>query len=655
MPPRDYVLLSNLGSGGTAEVFKAEDVATGDLSTLKVFHPSDTDDAPASADRGAPQAADSEWLTLAMREVALGQALSSPVWVETQGLFEIVASRAPSPSPEPVTPEEAAALRARAFDELTPVSALALRHPAHTQPASGVGQLALLRRHVEGASLADALHGWGLLGAQLPPEACMHAVYRVAGALAELHNLHLPPTFNAGALHGDVSPHNLLVDKGGVTFITDLGHAMPRRLEAPEKGQPPAGKLAYLAPEQLKGSGPTTTAEIYALGIVLWEALTMHRLFKAESDQETWARLQTRRVDPPSVLHAAVPPHLDTLVLAMLAENPSDRPQTMEEVQRALAALGGAVRHNLPAPPPPQSARRASSKHAKLTMHRLALGLTLTLRPASLSAGARSGPQRALASLGERWPWLARLPLERLCAPLSGIGLPPLQRRTRALALAAASVALLSASAWWLGQPTASPASEGAEASAPTSPASRTPAEPKAAQGFEGYDALPALPPEATDRSASRSDEPAQDAQTSAAREGDAPPAVNGATSSGGQGPATAATRTPSNAEADARNKNGEHGAKRTPRPVAREAQRGPAAPRPSGQGDATLVIAVVPWGRIWLDGRELGPSPQTLSVPPGTHRIAYGADAPDRSRVVKVSAGETQSLVLTRDKSGDS
>lgn len=639
MASRDYVLLSNLGSGGTAEVFKAQTVATGDLSTLKVFHPRETHAAVTGSDGNTPQLAQSEWLNLAIREVALGQALSSPVWVETQGLFEIIASAAPSSHAGRFAHGANASDKARVFAELTPVSALALRDPVSKPEALGVGQLALVRRHVEGASLADALHGWGLAGAQLAPAACMHAVYRAAGALAELHNLNLPPTFSEGALHGDVSPHNLLVDTEGVTFVTDLGHAIPRRVAALGKDTPPAGKLAYLAPELLAGSGATVTAEIYALGIVFWEVLTMHRLFKAENDQETWARLKARRIDPPSALRAALPPALDALVLAMLAEDPSQRPQTMEQVRTAIAEIGGDAPVYLPLLPPTHRIRRASSKQSTLATSQLALGQRLTLAPTQLIERGRTGRFRALTQRGGHWPWSSAAQTR-----LRRTGLLALPRRTRALALAAASAALFSAGAWWLNERTAPPEAQESEAAARMS---RDPTKSVPPQAPARTPNVPAAPASATNQTA-----------TDATDLGQVALEYDAATTESAPIAASARAAMSRSAKATTTERESPKKTRRTPNPrsAPRAAvQPSPSKTSPSDQDDATLVIVVVPWGRIWLDGRELGPSPQTLKVRPGTHRIAYGADAPERSRVVQTSAGETQSLVLTRDKSGNS
>src|SRR5438132_5453405 len=91
-----------------------------------------------------------------------------------------------------------------------------------------------------------------------------------------------------------------------------------------------------MSPEQVAGSEVDGRSDIFALGIVLHELLTGRRLFKADSDVQTLARVRECNVAPPSRLNPQLPPGLDAIVLKALAKNPDDRYGTAQEFRLAL-------------------------------------------------------------------------------------------------------------------------------------------------------------------------------------------------------------------------------------------------------------------------------------------------------------------------------
>jgi serine/threonine protein kinase len=96
--------------------------------------------------------------------------------------------------------------------------------------------------------------------------------------------------------------------------------------------------MAYIAPEQLQHGSANRKADVYAAAVVLWEALTGERLFLADSEAATIARVLTGEVVPPSSLVPDVPSELDAVVMRGLNRDPSERFETARDMARALEA-----------------------------------------------------------------------------------------------------------------------------------------------------------------------------------------------------------------------------------------------------------------------------------------------------------------------------
>ena len=139
-------------------------------------------------------------------------------------------------------------------------------------------------------------------------------------------------------VHRDFTPQNLLVGQDGVPRIVDFGVARAvGRLQATREGQL-KGKPAYMAPEQILTDEVDARADLFAASVMLWELLTMRRLFAASNDAAAVNRVLTRIVDPPSRVVPDVPRALDAVVMKGLAREPRERWQSAEEMAHALEA-----------------------------------------------------------------------------------------------------------------------------------------------------------------------------------------------------------------------------------------------------------------------------------------------------------------------------
>ncbi len=186
--------------------------------------------------------------------------------------------------------------------------------------------------HVRGETLARLLELAAERGEQPRPAV---AVAIAVGALAGLdaaHDARDDAGQPLGIVHRDVSPQNILVGIDGVPRILDFGIAKAMsRLHTTRPGQI-KGKLAYMAPEQRHGRAVDRRADVYAMGIVLWELLTGRRLFGADG---------AGPVAPPSTLAVGVSEAVDAAVQKALARDPDERFASARDFAVALEEGGG--------------------------------------------------------------------------------------------------------------------------------------------------------------------------------------------------------------------------------------------------------------------------------------------------------------------------
>jgi serine/threonine protein kinase len=214
-----------------------------------------------------------------------------------------------------------------------------IRHPNVVQTLDVVaveGELFLVMEYIEGESLARVISAGRRAGDRLPVS---HAVAILSGALYGLHAAHEATNERGEPLelvHRDMSPQNVLVGVDGVPRVLDFGVAKAAgRLQTTREGQL-KGKIAYMAPEQLQGGKIDRRVDVFAAGVVLWEALTGLRLFRGETDVEVFGKVLQGTVPLPSSMVPDIPPALDAIVLQSLARAPADRFESAHVMARAL-------------------------------------------------------------------------------------------------------------------------------------------------------------------------------------------------------------------------------------------------------------------------------------------------------------------------------
>jgi len=254
------------------------------------------------------------------------------------------------------------------------IAAAKLAHPnvvAIYDTAEEDGVVYLIMEYVDGPSLKDILRDLG----PLDPSVVAALGEQLASALGEAHD--------QGLVHRDVKPANILITNDGVAKVTDFGIAKAIGHEASTITGPGTvvGTAAYLAPEQLEGPDVDARADVYALGMVLYECLTGEQAFKGDTPTAVAAARLAREPLPPRALRADIPRALNDIVARSTRRDPGERYQDGRAMAAALAPLvharpteitaslvpsGGAHDDGSPPPlhgiePPPDAGRRGRS------------------------------------------------------------------------------------------------------------------------------------------------------------------------------------------------------------------------------------------------------------------------------------------------------
>lgn len=141
----------------------------------------------------------------------------------------------------------------------------------------------------------------------------------------------------SGIVHRDLKPQNVLVDGEGRARVTDFGIARAGLSEITQTGSV-LGTAQYLSPEQAQGLEVTAAADIYSVGVMLYETLTGRVPFEAESPVAVALKQVSEQPRAPSQLNPKVSPALDAVVLKALAKDPANRFSSAAEFIRALDA-----------------------------------------------------------------------------------------------------------------------------------------------------------------------------------------------------------------------------------------------------------------------------------------------------------------------------
>ena len=273
----------------------------------------------------------------------------------------------------------------------------ALAHPnicTIYEVAENEGELYIVMELVEGKTLAEMSAAGGL-----PPESVLRYAVQIASALARAHD--------RGIVHRDLKTANIVITTEGLVKVLDFGLAKQVGggiLEGPtrsfatiDNASSVSGTLPYMAPEILRGEIADHRSDLWALGIVLYEAVSGRLPFAGRTGFEISSAIMR---EIPAPLGPPVPPGLWAIIQRCLTKEPLQRYQRAGEVQAALEAIQSASMTSPPEPSPEPGSGRPTVFHSVQHVHVKKGAFLLLLGTTKGAFILRSNAQRSRWEVG---------------------------------------------------------------------------------------------------------------------------------------------------------------------------------------------------------------------------------------------------------------
>ncbi len=191
------------------------------------------------------------------------------------------------------------------------------------------GQFYIAMEYVKGHDLFKVLSRATKVGRRIPVELCLFVAAEVAKGLAYAHSAKDNDGRTLHIIHRDVSPSNVLISETGEVKVMDFGVARATMDGAQNDNRSRAGvlkgKLGYMSPEQVTGQPFDFRSDIFSLGIILYESITLKRLFLGRTDLETLVNIRDARIEHKFRKHNYIEEPVRALLRKALARNPDDR------------------------------------------------------------------------------------------------------------------------------------------------------------------------------------------------------------------------------------------------------------------------------------------------------------------------------------------
>lgn len=217
-----------------------------------------------------------------------------------------------------------------------------LRHPNIVPTLDIVsegGQLLIVMEYIEGESLAGLLRLVRDAGDRIPVAVACAIIHDLLLGLHEAHEARDDDGTALAIIHRDVSPQNVVIGLDGLTRVLDFGVAKARSRVHHSNEHEIKGKIPYMPPEQLFGEGVDRRVDVYAAGVLLWEALVGTRLFEGSSEEVLVRRIDAGDVAAPSSRVSGISPELDAVVMRALCKDRDGRFPTALAMAEALSAI----------------------------------------------------------------------------------------------------------------------------------------------------------------------------------------------------------------------------------------------------------------------------------------------------------------------------
>ncbi|MCR9164243.1 MAG: serine/threonine-protein kinase [Nannocystaceae bacterium] len=281
--------------------------------------------------------------------------------------------------------------------------AAGLNHSAIAQVmdfGTDAGEHYMTLEYVHGRSVFQLLRE---AGRALPRAVALTVAHEVAGALHYAHERCGSDGRPLGLVHRDVSPSNVLVSYDGDVKLVDFGIAKATAHSHATQTAAIKGKIAYMAPEQLRGEALDRRSDVFALCVVLYEMLLGKRCFSAPGEFALINKVAEAKFVKPSKIDPSFEPELEALLGEGLSADPEGRPRSARALQSRLESVASA--HGL------QLSRVALAEFMEHTFGQVDFPRTDCLPLPEVAAALQSDdPPIAIPSAPPQrsmWPWIA--------------------------------------------------------------------------------------------------------------------------------------------------------------------------------------------------------------------------------------------------------
>src|SRR5215813_67235 len=189
------------------------------------------------------------------------------------------------------------------------------------------GMKFITMEYIDGGDLKSLIIERG----KIPPQEAMDIVRQICHALQAAHA--------EGVVHRDLKPQNIMMDQNGRVVVMDFGIAHSQETPSMTMTGALMGTPEYMSPEQAKGEKTDSRADIFAVGIILYEMLTGKIPFRAGTVIETMYKRTQERATPPVDLDPSVPVQANRIVMKCLEKDPANRYQTVEELLKDVESV----------------------------------------------------------------------------------------------------------------------------------------------------------------------------------------------------------------------------------------------------------------------------------------------------------------------------
>ena len=195
----------------------------------------------------------------------------------------------------------------------------------------------IVMEYIDGCDLKKLIESSRKRNEAFPLKEAIYIAIEASGGLSHAHNLIDENGQPCNIVHRDISPPNILLSRDGEVKVTDFGLAKATTQISKTDPGMVKGKFSYLAPEAALGEAVDARADIFALGVVLWEMIAGRRLFYGDTDYHTVKLVQQANI--PRLSHvrpADVDEELERILDRALAREPAKRYQSAAEFSKAL-------------------------------------------------------------------------------------------------------------------------------------------------------------------------------------------------------------------------------------------------------------------------------------------------------------------------------